>query len=1081
MKKTICIVSFFLLAIGSLTAQTIVDSVLYISEGTTTIKSQAYYGKTNFNKVVIPESVKKIGSLAFHSCSKLKEIEIPASVDTIGDAAFQNCTSLTKVTLHNGLKNLSYRLFKNTTIREISIPASVTEFESEIFASCDSLTTISVDRYSEAHAYYNTDARLAFTDNEPAQTKEQWLANATRDVIEDSVLYIKPGTTKIKGSAYYGRNDFNKVVIPSSVTQIDGMAFHSCTKLKEVDIPASVDTIGNAMFQNCTSLTKVTLHEGLTSIKYRMFKNTTIEEITIPSSVTSIGGEAFRDCNSLRQVNLTTNITEWGENAFLNDNPIVMNFTDTGERAIIEGKTCYTTENSKMTEIASALGIKTVFTSQFLELPTVETVADGQYKDYTMIEKISLGIYLTSIGDDAFPSSLKTLRNYNNPFVDEWATSHGWYLSKVTEFYREYSINAQLALPESELDYWSKKQLQFDDTEVAYPKIPKDTIYSISIPYRVKTNNVYNNNVEKQDYSGNISTVKLSYLAETKDHNLMLVNVGNAIIIEYFTPQFKKIETKTIALELPIFGGFFASVDGCYYVVEGQENPNDSDEVETFRFIKYDKDWNRIKALSLYGCYTSQPMRSSDLTMLEFDNHLFVRTAHLIYAGSDGVKHQTNMFFDINKTDMSLIYKQTGIAASYVQYVSHSFNQLHTIKNGFYAGVDHGDAYPRSIILGKNKFPMSQVKSGSYYSTTICKFPGEIGDNYTGAKVGGFSSSETHFLTAYTLIDTSNFSKNRTQNLYITATPDLPDGFGNHIHRQITNYSGKTESVRAPHLVKYGENDFILLWSRGDTVSYMHVDGEGNLGEQFSFEGNLSDCVPILYNGYITWYVTNGYTLDIYRIDVSDISKHEILALRKMPVNKLEEIVCMNSVESVRYYDYFEDYFPNVWKIVIDGSVLSIGSYAFHGSTNVTYVVVEDGVKTLEEGCFYKCSPDLVISIPRSVTSIGEDITSKSATWIVEQGSYAHKYALENNMTFRIKNGNENQTSVVEQIININIYAHNRTIVVENADDEIFVYDAMGRLICRDMACRVQTEIPMEKSGVYVVKVGNLAKKVIVE
>ena len=80
-------------------------------------------------------------------------------------------------------------------------------------------------------------------------------------------------------------------------------------------------------------------------------------------------------------------------------------------------------------------------------------------------------------------------------------------------------------------------------------------------------------------------------------------------------------------------------------------------------------------------------------------------------------------------------------------------------------------------------------------------------------------------------------------------------------------------------------------------------------------------------------------------------------------------------------------------------------------------------------------------------------------------------------------NENENQdteTSVTEQFANINIYVQGRTIVVENATDEIFVYNTMGRLVGRDVARNVST-ITLEKSGIYIVKIGNLAKKIFVE
>ena len=70
----------------------------------------------------------------------------------------------------------------------------------------------------------------------------------------------------------------------------------------------------------------------------------------------------------------------------------------------------------------------------------------------------------------------------------------------------------------------------------------------------------------------------------------------------------------------------------------------------------------------------------------------------------------------------------------------------------------------------------------------------------------------------------------------------------------------------------------------------------------------------------------------------------------------------------------------------------------------------------------------------------------------------------------------------------VNIYAYGNTIVVENATGEISVYDAMGRLVCRDVACNVSTfaesgirvEFRVNGTGVYIVKVGNESKRVMV-
>ena len=61
----------------------------------------------------------------------------------------------------------------------------------------------------------------------------------------------------------------------------------------------------------------------------------------------------------------------------------------------------------------------------------------------------------------------------------------------------------------------------------------------------------------------------------------------------------------------------------------------------------------------------------------------------------------------------------------------------------------------------------------------------------------------------------------------------------------------------------------------------------------------------------------------------------------------------------------------------------------------------------------------------------------------------------------------------------VNIYAHHNTIVVENATDEILVYNAMGRIVGRDVARNVCT-IKINNSGVYIVKTGNVVKRVMV-
>lgn len=74
--------------------------------------------------------------------------------------------------------------------------------------------------------------------------------------------------------------------------------------------------------------------------------------------------------------------------------------------------------------------------------------------------------------------------------------------------------------------------------------------------------------------------------------------------------------------------------------------------------------------------------------------------------------------------------------------------------------------------------------------------------------------------------------------------------------------------------------------------------------------------------------------------------------------------------------------------------------------------------------------------------------------------------------------GNTNPGTAVNDadVTATNIYAYGNTIVVENAADMIRVFDAMGRLVATDN--NANTKIIVNGTGVYVVKVGDLVKRV---
>lgn len=73
-------------------------------------------------------------------------------------------------------------------------------------------------------------------------------------------------------------------------------------------------------------------------------------------------------------------------------------------------------------------------------------------------------------------------------------------------------------------------------------------------------------------------------------------------------------------------------------------------------------------------------------------------------------------------------------------------------------------------------------------------------------------------------------------------------------------------------------------------------------------------------------------------------------------------------------------------------------------------------------------------------------------------------------------------TAVAENAANaVNIYAHHNIIVVENAEDDIIVYNAMGKLVFREANHRVRAEINVSGAGVYIVKTGSKTQKIVIQ
>ena len=365
-----------------------------------------------------------------------------------------------------------------------------------------------------------------------------------------------------------------------------------------------------------------------------------------------------------------------------------------------------------------------------------------------------------------------------------------------------------------------------------------------------------------------------SYLTDIGNGNMMRVQAdGSDIYVEYYDSQYNITGSRQINPELPVFGGFYNGRDA-YYIVTGQENPDESDDVECYRITKYDKSWNRIGSVGLDNCNTYVPFDAGSLRMTESDGYLLIRTCHTMYQSSDGYHHQANVTIQVDVNKMQITDSFTDIMNVGYGYVSHSFNQFIRTDGNKIVAVDHGDAYPRSVVLVEYQtdFTTGQFISNMGWqdhckATDLLKIAGGIGNNTTYVNVGGFEVTDSAYLVAATSIDQENdgdyynaciLGKSKKDgHTFINWLTDIKEGYA------ATN----------PYMVKINDNKYFVMWSYGNdttgTIDYTYIDAEGNqISPIYSMNGEISDCEPIYINGSVVWYTSdNKGNVTFYGVD----------------------------------------------------------------------------------------------------------------------------------------------------------------------------------------------------------------------
>lgn len=382
------------------------------------------------------------------------------------------------------------------------------------------------------------------------------------------------------------------------------------------------------------------------------------------------------------------------------------------------------------------------------------------------------------------------------------------------------------------------------------------------------------------DDNENINVVDIIRKNDNKNPN---TNNIKSLVVSFYDKNRVLKNNKIIDIDLNIFGAFYAG-ENYNYVISGQENKDEMADKEVIRVVKYDKAFNEIKSISIYGkdCFTTVPFKAGCGRVEEKGSQLILHTSRERYKSKDGNNHQSQLTIIIDTNTMKVT---NSLKLFQPNHVSHSFDQYVKFDNDKHVLVDHGDAYPRSVVLSKSN-------GKNYKKVNLFDIPGKIGANCTGVNVGGFEISSSNYLVAINSIDHSKVKEYNSykmvgldrdqRDIFILSTPKEKLDKSSVKKIKIAKYVDTNKLSSVPKFIKITDNKFLIMWKeytieKGETeiikennVKYVYIDNKGNqIGEIKEIKNcNLSTTQPIVINNRVVWAVNYRGKQKIYFLNI---------------------------------------------------------------------------------------------------------------------------------------------------------------------------------------------------------------------
>ena len=1050
----------------------------------TSIDHEAFYFCTQMVSVTIPNTITSIGSSAFRGCRKMENVTIPNSVNSLGLDVFYGCVSLTGINVESGnnsfssengvvfskdkktlvcyphgKKDATYSIPESVTIignesfsgsnltsviipnsvtiicdrafflcnslKTIDIPNGVTTIEDNAFSSCGGLMTVSI---SESV----TDIANNVFEYSSKLTEINVAEGNTKYSSENGILFSKDKKTILR---YPVGKTATMYSIPESVTTIGEIAFKDCNKLSAVTIPNSVKAIGESAFRSCSGLKSIIIPESVTSIGNSVFEGcTSLSSVTIPNTITTIPFYGFRACRNLTTISLPNTITCVESYAFEEcdklefyeyDNALYLGNSENHYFALI---------NAKSTDI-TACEINS----------NCKVIAGRAFKDCNSLTTITVPNSVVGIGSGAF-TGCSSLESMTLPFVgdkrhaltDAWQYPFGYifgyenydggYKTSPYFYYRDNasSIGSTFFIPAS------LKSVTLTDCDYIQSNAfgDCDNLTSITIPTTVT-----------QIESG----------AMPKGENLTIycsLKSAPRGWVSGWNPYNRPVVWGNVdVVDANNIDGDFA-----YRIIDatnaeiidyvGAETEIVIPSTITKNSVKYtvtrigDNAFNsyvEMKSVTIPSTVTSIGNRAfancNNLTSVLIPNSVttigscvfeYCRNLKSIEIPNSVTTIGNTVFLDCdNLISVEIPNSITGISNMMFCYCDNlSMVTIPDVVTSIGRSAFYGCKSLTSVNIPNS---VSYIGEWAFSSSglTYVAIPNSV------TRIDGWAFDSCDSLKAITIpnsvtaMDWLVFQDCPNTTIYCEPA-SKPDG-----------WSDDWNSDNCPVVWGVDIKAIFYLSVVPNSYEYGGVKGGGvNIGSSTASKISATPAVGYHFSSWSDGNTDNPRTITV----ASDTS---FIAIFEEHTIATDAAVAATCTESGKTEGSHCSVCGEV--LVAQKEIPALGHKFVNYIYNNDATTESDGTETAT--CKHGC---------------GETDT-------------------------RVAEGTRLTTAVSESVAdNLVVYAHDNKIVVENATDEISVYDAMGKLICRDAIHRVRAEITVNTPGVYIVKTGSTVKRVVV-